>query len=386
MSQLNKIRLTFEGDRAIWIILLFLSLLSMLAIYSSTGNIAFRQLEGNTEFFLMRRVLILFVSWFAAFIIHKLPVKFIRIFAVVALVVTIPFLFVNLIIGSRWATVPFVGISIQFSEISKIMLLVTTAWLLTYFKYRLGEWRIFLILILPASVVSLLIFFGDFSTAALIFFANTVLLFMGRVKKKHLFGMGVVISLLLVGLYFLINTYPEFGRFGTWKTRIESYTNPKTEGLDGNYQIEQSKIAIATGGLFGKLPGKSTQRYFLPEAHNDFIFAIIIEEYGSIIGGLLLVLLYIIFLYRSIAIFMKSERTFNRLVVLGIGFTLTLQAMINMGVSVGLLPVTGQTLPGISQGGTSVLMTFISIGIIQAVTSEEERLKKQREEEEHEQE
>jgi len=386
MSQLNKIRLTFEGDRAIWIILLFLSLLSMLAIYSSTGNIAFRQLEGNTEFFLMRRVLILFVSWFAAFIIHKLPVKFIRIFAVVALVVTIPFLFVNLIIGSRWATVPFVGISIQFSEISKIMLLVTTAWLLTYFKYRLGEWRIFLILILPASVVSLLIFFGDFSTAALIFFANTVLLFMGRVKKKHLFGMGVVISLLLVGLYFLINTYPEFGRFGTWKTRIESYTNPKTEGLDGNYQIEQSKIAIATGGLFGKLPGKSTQRYFLPEAHNDFIFAIIIEEYGSIIGGLLLVLLYIIFLNRSIAIFMKSERTFNRLVVLGIGFTLTLQAMINMGVSVGLLPVTGQTLPGISQGGTSVLMTFISIGIIQAVTSEEERLKKQREEEEHEQE
>lgn len=385
MSQLNKIRLTFEGDRAIWIILLFLSLLSMLAIYSSTGNIAFRQLEGNTEFFLMRRVLILFVSWFAAFIIHKLPVKFIRIFAVVALVVTIPFLFVNLIIGSRWATVPFVGISIQFSEISKIMLLVTTAWLLTYFKYRLGEWRIFLILIMPASVVSLLIFFGDFSTAALIFFANTVLLFMGRVKKKHLFGMAVVISLLLVGLYVLINTYPEFGRFGTWKTRIESYTNPKTEGLDGNYQIEQSKIAIATGGLFGKLPGKSTQRYFLPEAHNDFIFAIIIEEYGSIIGGLLLVLLYIIFLYRSIAIFMKSERTFNRLVVLGIGFTLTLQAMINMGVSVGLLPVTGQTLPGISQGGTSVLMTFISIGIIQAVTSEEERLKKQRKEEEHEQ-
>lgn len=385
MSPLNKIRLTFEGDRAIWIILLFLSVLSMLAIYSSTGNIAFQQLAGNTEFFLMRRVLILFVSWFAAFFIHKLPVKFIRIFAVVALVVTIPFLFVNLIIGSRWATVPFVGISIQFSEISKIMLLITTAWLLTYFKHRLGEWRIFLILIMPATIVSLLIFFGDFSTAALIFFANTVLLFMGRAKIKHLFVMAVVISLLLVGLYFLINTYPEFGRFGTWKTRVESYTNPKTEGLDGNYQIEQSKIAIATGGLFGKLPGKSTQRYFLPEAHNDFIFAIIIEEYGSIVGGLLLVLLYIIFLYRSIAIFMKSKRTFNRLVVLGIGFTITLQAMINMGVSVGLLPVTGQTLPGISQGGTSVLMTFISIGIIQAVTSEEERLKKQREGEEHEQ-
>lgn len=386
MLQLSKIRLKFEGDRAIWVILLFLSLLSILAIYSSTGNLAFRRLEGNTEFYLMRRVLILFVSWFAAYIIHKLPVKFIRIFAVVALVVTIPFLIVNMAIGSRWATVPLVGVSIQFSEISKIMLLITTAWLLTYFKHRLSEWRIFLILIMPATVVSVLIFFGDLSTAALIFFANTVLLFMGRAKIRHLAGMVAVIAVLLVGLYFLINTFPEFGRFGTWKSRIESYTNPKADSFDGNYQVDQSKIAIATGGLFGKLPGKSTQRYFLPEAHNDFIFAIIIEEYGSIIGGLLLVMLYIIFLYRTIAIFMKSERTFNRLVVLGIGFTLTMQAMINMGVSVGLLPVTGQTLPGISQGGTSVLMTFVSIGIIQAVTSQEERLRKQREEEEDEQE
>lgn len=379
MAKFSNIKISFKGDRVIWGILLFMSVLSVLAIYSSTGSLAFKERGGDTEFFLLRRIVILMVSWGAAFVIHKIPVKYIKIFSVIALLVTIPFLILNLAVGSRWATLPLVGLSIQFSEIAKITLLITTAWLLTLQKDRLGEWRTFLIVILPATVVSGLVFFGDFSTAALIFFTNTILLFMGRVHLKHLFTMALVIGLLLFGLYKLINAYPEIGRFGTWKNRIENYTNPEANSNDGNYQLKQSKIAIATGGLFGKLPGKSTQRYFLPEAHNDFIYSIIIEEYGSIVGGLL-TLLYLILLYRSIAIFMKSEKNFDRLVVLGIGFALSIQAMINMGVSVGIMPVTGQTLPAISQGGSSVLMTFVAIGVIQAVTSQQERASQLREE------
>jgi|AntRauTorcE11898_2_1112593.scaffolds.fasta_scaffold00227_17 cell division protein FtsW len=379
MVKSSDIRRSFKGDRVIWGILLFMSILSVLAVYSSTGSLAFKEQGGDTEFFLLRRIIILAVSWLAAFIIHKIPVKYIKIFAVITLLVSIPFLILNLAIGSRWAILPLVGISIQFSEIAKFALIITTAWLLTLLKDRLGEWRTFLILILPATVVSGLIFFGDFSTAALIFFANTILLYMGRAHLKHLLVMSLIILLGLFGLYKLVNAYPEVGRFGTWQNRIDNYFNPETNSNDGNYQIKQSKIAIATGGLFGKLPGKSTQRYFLPEAHNDFIYSIIIEEYGSIVGGVL-TLLYLILLYRSIAIFMKSEKIFNSLVVLGIGFTISIQAMINMAVSVGIIPVTGQTLPAISQGGSSVLMTFMAIGVIQAVTSQQNQVKTEKEE------
>lgn len=374
MNNIGAISFKFKGDKAIWVILVFMSMISILAVYSSTGSLAFEERGGDTEFFLFRRVIILFISWAAAFIIHKIPVKYIRIFAVIALLVSLPFLILNLFAGSRWATVPLVGISIQFSEIAKVTLLITTAWLLTILKHKLSEWRTFFILILPVTIFSGLVFFGDLSTAALIFFTNTILLFIGRVPLKHLASMALVIGLLLFGLYKLVYAYPEFGRFGTWKNRIENYNNPNINDDAGNYQIKQSKIAIATGGLTGKLPGKSTQRYILPEAHNDFIYSIIIEEYGSLVGALLLIF-YMILLYRSISIFMKSEKTFNRLVVLGIGFMLVFQAMINMGVSVGIMPVTGQTLPAISQGGSSVLMTFIAIGIMQAITSQQEEEK-----------
>ncbi len=372
MNGLRKLSWNFDGDKAIWGILFLMSILSLAAVYSSTGDLAFTKRGGNTEFFLFRRFLILSVGWLAVYITHKIPVKYIKVIAVAALVLTMPMLILNLAVGSRWAEIPVVNISFQFSEVAKISLLVYTAWQLAYHKERLHDYGTFLKLIIPIVIVSGLIFIGDFSSAALIFFTNLVLIFMGRAKIRHMAALMLIIVLFTAGLYKLVRTYPDFGRFATWNSRIESYLNKGENINDGNYQITQSKIAIAGGGLTGKLPGKSTQRYFLPEAHNDFIYAIIIEEYGSLIGVTLL-LLYLVLLYRSIRIFMKSNRTFDRLVVLGIGFTLSFQAMINMGVSVGLFPVTGQTLPAISQGGTSVLVTFISIGIIQAITAQNEK-------------
>jgi len=380
MNWLRKLSWNFEGDKAIWGILFLMSILSLAAVYSSTGDLAFTKRGGNTEFFLFRRFLILAVGWLAAYFTHKIPVKYIKMIAVGALVFTIPMLIVNLIVGSRWAEIPVVNISFQFSEVAKITLLVYTSWQLAIHKEKLDDYGTFLKIIIPIVIVSALIFIGDFSTAALILFTNLVLIYMGRARMRHIAATMLVIVIFTAGLFKLVRTYPEFGRFATWNNRIESYLNKGEDINDGNYQITQSKIAIAGGGLTGKLPGKSTQRYFLPEAHNDFIYAIIIEEYGSLIGVTLL-LLYLVLLYRSIRIFMKSTSTFNRLVVLGIGFTLAFQAMINMGVSVGIFPVTGQTLPAISQGGTSVLVTFISIGIIQAVTIQNDKKAEEQEEE-----
>lgn len=372
MTVLRKLKWSFDGDKAIWTILFLMSILSLAAVYSSTGDLAFTKRGGDTEFFLYRRLIILIIGWVAAYITHKIPVRYIKIMAVATLILIIPMLVINLIVGSRWAEIPVVNISFQFSEVAKIALLVYTSSLLAYHKNNLGNYGTFLKLIIPVIIVSTLIFVGDFSTAALIFFTNAVLIFMGGAKLRHIFALALIMVIFGVSLYQLIRTYPEFGRFSTWNNRIESFLNENESVNDGNYQITQSKIAIAGGGLLGKLPGKSTQRYFLPEAHNDFIYAIIIEEYGSLIAtGLMF--LYLILLYRSIRIFLKSERTFNRLVVLGIGFAISFQAMINMGVSVGLFPVTGQTLPAISQGGTSVLVTFIAIGIIQAVTAEQNK-------------
>ncbi|MCF8307677.1 MAG: FtsW/RodA/SpoVE family cell cycle protein [Bacteroidales bacterium] len=372
MTALKKLKWSFEGDKAIWTILFLMSILSLAAVYSSTGDLAFTKLGGDTEFFLYRRVIILAIGWIAAYITHKIPVRYIKIIAAVTLVLIIPMLIINLIVGSRWAEIPVVNISFQFSEVAKIALLVYTSSQLAYHKNNLDDYGTFLKLIIPVIIFSTLIFIVDFSTAALIFFTNFVLIFMGRAKLRHIFAIAFIMIIFGVSLYQLIRNYPDFGRFSTWNNRIESYLNEDKRVNDGNYQITQSKIAIAGGGLLGKLPGKSTQRYFLPEAHNDFIYAIIIEEYGSLIAtGLMF--LYLILLYRSIRIFLKSERTFNKLVVLGIGFAISFQAMINMGVSVGLFPVTGQTLPAISQGGTSVLVTFTAIGIIQAVTAEQNK-------------
>ena len=228
---------------------------------------------------------------------------------------------------------------------------------------------IFISLILPVIIVTGLIFYDNFSTAALLFTTCMVLIFIGRVKMKYLMGMfGVGLVLLILGLSILYMLPDDKqGRFGTWKSRIESFAGKGDKG--SSYQIEQAKIAIATGGIIGKMPGNSTQRNFLPHPYSDFIFAIIIEEYG-LVGGVLIVLLYLILFYRAVSIVSKVPGTFGSFLVIGVAFSLVFQAMINMGVAVGLLPVTGQPLPLVSMGGTSIWFTSLSIGIILSVSKE----------------
>ncbi|HPG34111.1 MAG TPA: FtsW/RodA/SpoVE family cell cycle protein, partial [Lentimicrobium sp.] len=225
----------------------------------------------------------------------------------------------------------------------------------------------FISIMIPVVIITLLILPANFSTAALIFTTCLVLMFVGRVKFKYLLilvGVGVVSFILLIAL--AINTPKLNGRIGTWQTRIESYTSGDS---DANYQVEQAKIAIATGGLLGKMPGNSTQKNFLPHPYSDFIYAIIIEEYG-IIGGIIVVLLYLVLLFRAIKIVIKSPRNFAAFLTFGVAFSLVFQGMVNMMVAVNLLPVTGQTLPLISMGGTSIWFTSIAIGIILSVSRE----------------
>jgi cell division protein FtsW len=370
----KKIALAFDGDKTIWVILFFLSLMSLAAVYSSTGKLAYVYREGNTEYYLFRRFIFILTGWVLAYFTHKISIKYIKMFAVFGLVITIPLLAVNLFMETRWAVIPYIGVSVQISELAKITLLVYTAWQLALNKDYIKEAGTFIKLILPVFIVTGFIFIGDFSTAALIFITNLALILFNGPRLKHLLVMTAGIVVFFAILILLIYQYPDFRRFSIWKERIESRLHPDQFENSGNYQIRQAKIAIAGGGLTGKLPGKSTQRYILPEAHNDFIYAIIIEEYGSVVG-LGLMFLYLIFLYRSIRIFLKSTTLFNGLLVLGIGFSISLQAMINMGVSVGVFPVTGMTLPAISQGGSSVLITFVAIGMIQAVAVRNQQTK-----------
>jgi cell division protein FtsW len=231
----------------------------------------------------------------------------------------------------------------------------------------------FVPLMLPVIIITLLILPENFSTSALLFTTSLVLIFIGRVKFRYILGMiGIGIAgLAIVVTILTFMPSDSQGRLGTWKSRVTSFFDGKSEN---NYQIEQSKIAIATGGIFGKMPGNSTQRNFLPHPYSDFIFAIVIEEYG-LIGGIFLVLLYLILLYRAVKIVTQSPGTFGAFLTIGVAFSLVFQAMINMGVAVNLLPVTGQPLPLVSMGGTSIWFTSLSIGIILSVSKEIDKQK-----------
>jgi len=272
----------------------------------------------------------------------------------------------------RVLEIPYIGLTFQTSDLAKITLIVYLARMLTKKQDQIKDFRsAFVPLMLPVIIVTGLILPANFSTAAILFATSLVILFIGRVKMKYIFGMiGIGIVSLSIAVLIMYNM-PEGkqGRLATWKSRIDQY-------IDGDapesYQVEQSKIAIATGGFAGKMPGNSTQRNFLPHPYSDFIFAIIIEEYG-LIGGAFVVLLYLILLHRAVKIVARAPGTFGSFLAIGVAFSLVFQAMINMGVAVNLLPVTGQTLPLVSMGGTSIWFTSLAIGIILSVSKELDR-------------
>lgn len=373
---IGKIR----GDKVIWGVVFFLALLSFLAVYSSTGTLAYKYQGGNTAHYMIKHGVILFFGLVIMFLAHKLKYTYYsRIFQIL-FYIAVPLLLVTLLYGlnlnaaRRSLPLPF-HLSFETSDLAKITLIIYLARQLTKRQEEIKDFRkFFLFLMVPVIVVCGLILPANFSTAALLFTTSFVLLFIGRVKISYLLSV-LGLTILAIGfLYGILKMMPEGKqwRLPTWEARVHDFV----DGLNGKhkadtYQVEQAKIAIASGGLLGKLPGKSTQRNFLPHPYSDFIYAIIVEEYG-LVGGVFLILLYLILLYRAIRIVIKVPRNFGAFLAIGLSFSLVFQAMINMAVSVNLLPVTGQPLPMVSMGGTSIWFTSLSIGILLSVSRDVE--------------
>jgi cell division protein FtsW len=365
-----------RGDRVIWVIVILLSIFSLLTVYSSTGTLAYKYQSGNTEYYMMKHLIILLFGFLIMYLTHLVKFTyFSRIFQI-ALYIAVPLLILTLFVGldlneaKRLLPLPF-NLTFQTSDLAKLTLILYLARLLSKKQDHIKDFKsAFLPLMIPVLIVCILILPANFSTAAMLFVTSLVLMFIGRVNLKYIFsliGIGIVS---FVFLLLIANAYPEvLPRADTWKTRIVSFMDKENIDPDKNYQVEQAKIAIAEGGLIGKFPGNSTQRNFLPHPYSDFIFAIFLEEYG-LAGGSFLVLLYMILFYRVVRIVTKIPRNFGAFMAVGLGFSLVFQAMINMAVAVNLIPVTGQPLPLISMGGTSIWFTSISLGVILSVSRE----------------
>lgn len=378
----------FKGDKIIWGIIIFLSLISLLAVYSSTGSLAFKYQGGNMFYYLFRHGVILFIGFVLIIVFQNIPIVVYNRLAFLFILITIPLLFYTLLKGtslneaSRWITLPGTGISFQTSDFAKFSLIVYLARFLARNqnfnseKFE-SEFRFTMLIIL---LICGLILPANFSTAALLFVTTIFLLFLGKIPFKYIFRLvlvGIIITSVFVSIALIF--FPQTARVTTWKKRIESYFDGTKTSSDANYQVEQAKIAIASGGLIGKGPGNSTQRNLIPHPYSDFIFAIIIEEYGFI-GAVFVILAYLILFYRAGIIVRKSQTTFPAFLSVGLLLSLVLQAMVNMGVSVNIFPVTGQPLPLVSMGGTSIIFTSLSMGIILNISIlnkvEEENLEK----------
>ncbi|MEM7370274.1 MAG: FtsW/RodA/SpoVE family cell cycle protein [Bacteroidota bacterium] len=357
-----------KGDKVIWILVILISLFSLLAVYSSTSALSFRMNGGGTEYFTVKHLFLLLAGFVVMFAVHLLDY---RIFARITngmLIVTIPLLLYTIIKGSevneaaRWVNI--FGQSFQPSDLAKLTLIIYLAKLLTIRQDVIKDFTEgFLPALFWVTVICGLIAPSDLSTAGLMFLASIMVMFIAGIELKYL---GILLLVAAFGFAILNKTAK---RSATWKSRWSDYERRLTdENYDGNFQIVQSQIALATGGLFGKGVGKSTQRNVLPQAQADFIFAIVIEEYG-LVGGGFLMMLYLLLLFRSVIIVTVSK-TFGALMACGLSFILVLQALMNMAITVGLLPVTGLTLPLVSTGGTSILMTCVSLGIILSVSKD----------------
>ena len=373
-SFLGKIK----GDRVIWAVVFLLTLLSFLAVYSSTGTLAYKYEGGNTNYYMLKHAIILFFGLLLMYFAHLVKYTYYSGIFRVVLYIAVPLLIITLYFGlnlneaKRVLEIPFIGLTFQTSDLAKITLIVYLARMLTKKQDQIKDFKsAFVPLMLPVIIITGLILPANFSTAAILFATSLVIIFIGRVKTSYILGMvGIGVVCLSIAILIMYNM-PEGkqGRIMTWKSRIDQFIDGEAED---SYQVEQSKIAIATGSIIGKMPGNSTQRNFLPHPYSDFIYAIIIEEYG-VIGGAFVVLLYLILLHRAVKIVARAPGTFGSFLAIGVAFSLVFQAMINMGVAVNLLPVTGQTLPLISMGGTSIWFTSLSIGIILSVSKELDR-------------
>jgi len=364
-----------KGDRVIWAVVLLLAIFSVLVVYSSIVTLAYKYQDGNTEYYLFKHSIILFIGFLLMYFAHKVNYRYYSRMSQIGLLLAIPLLLFTLLTGasindaSRWLVIPVINQTFQTSDLAKLALIMFLARMLSRRQDNIKDFnQAFVPIMIPVLIVCGLILPANFSTAAMLFMTCLVLMFIGRINLAYiisLISIGVVCLVIFVAVVMNSNMT---NRVGTWQNRIENFVDGNSSV---NYQAEQAKIAIATGGVIGKGPGRSTQRNFLPQSYSDFIFATVIEEYG-IVGGTFTLLLYLILLYRGILIAKNAPRTFGSLLAIGLSFSLVFQAMINMAVAVNLFPVTGQPLPMVSMGGTSIWFTCLAVGIILSVSRHNE--------------
>jgi len=369
-----------NGDKTIWAVVVLLSILSILTVYSSIATLAYKYKAGDTVPYLLKHTTFILLGLVLMYITHKIRSGFYSRVACVAILIAVPLLLLTLISGSsineasRWLKIPGTDLTFQTSDFAKIALILYVARTLAIKQNEIKDFRsAFLPIIIPVVFVCVLIMPANFSTSAVLFTTCLILMFIGRINFKYILsviGIGMI-AVFLLGL--VIWNFPDaIHRGPTWKARIENFIEGKSET---NFQVEQSKIAIATGGIMGKGPGKSTQRNFLPHPYSDFIYAIIIEEYGLWMA-VFVIFLYLVLLHRAARIATKCQKIFPSMLAVGCAFILVFQAMINMAVAVNLVPVTGQPLPLVSMGGTSIWFTSIAIGMILSASRELEKEKK----------
>lgn len=384
-----------KGDKVIWAIVVLLAIASLLVVYSSTGTLAYR-MSKSTESYLFKQVAFIILGIAVIYFAHRVnytiysKVSLILFLFVIPLLIYTLFFGVRLNEGSRWIRLPIIRLTFQTSDLARLALFMYVSRLLSKKQHVIKDFRKgFLPVVLPIAIVCILIAPANLSTALLIGATSMLLLFIGRVSAKHLLLL-MLIAIIPVVMLVLAAMYQHkandeatlktegrsklFARVSTWVNRVENFMYSKKEvDNEDNYQVNQAKIAIAKGGWLGLGPGNSEQRNFLPHPYSDFIYAIIIEEYG-LLGGAFILLIYLIFLFRSIRLFRKCPYAFGAFLALGLSFTLVIQAMTNMAVNVNLFPVTGVTLPLISMGGSSFLFTCLAIGIILSVARNVEQL------------
>lgn len=366
-----------KGDKWLWIIIIILSFWSVLAVYSSIGTLAYKEGKG-TEFYLIKHTLLILAGFGLTYVSHLLDYKWYAGISKILMAITIPLLIYTLFFGntineaSRWVTIPGINLTFQTSDLAKLALITFLARTLTRKQENIKDVKkAFAPIMVTVCGVFILIAPANLSTALLLFGVSVLLLIIGRISIKQIAIVCGGVFVLLVAVLFL------GPRKKTYISRVQTFMG-MNEGAemdkDKSFQADQAKIAIATGELFGKGPGNSTQRNVLPHPYSDFIFAIIIEEYGAI-GAIALLSLYVLLMFRCIRIVTLSPKAFGALLAAGLGFSLTLQALGNMAVAVGLGPVTGVPLPLVSMGGTSILFTSIALGIILSVSRSIEEMK-----------
>ena len=386
----NQLVYRTRGDKFIWGIVVLLSLASILVVYSATGSLAYKMYKGNTSIYLFKQVSFTMIGVLLIYFLHRINYTLFSRVATILFLLSIPLLIYTLFFGakindgSRWIKLPIINLTIQTSDLAKLALFMYISRMLSKKQEMIKDFKKgFLPVVIPVLIICALIMPANLSNALLTGATSLLLMFIGRVSIRHIL-LTIGVALIPVALIVLVAvvTYDgkqkednkkttaaekvkSFGRFGTWVKRVQDFVYAKD--TETPYQVQQAKIAIANGSvLVGLGPGNSRQRNFLPQAYNDFIYSIIIEEYG-LLGGAFMIFIYLVFLFRCIRIFRRCPYAFGAFLALGLSFTLVIQAVANMAVNVNIVPVTGVTLPLVSMGGSSFLFTCAAIGIILSV-------------------